>query len=107
MDDGLFHMLNGDPRFYVATDCYRDEGLKGMDDADLIALIQNPDDPLATRIRWDPVRKTGVVFHLFKFIKPYGRIGFTAIGSTSDYAHILYDETIKLLKQISKKRTKC
>ena len=107
MDDGLFHMLNGDPRFYVATDCYRDEGLKGMDDADLIALIQNPDDPLATKIRWDPVCKTGVVFHLFKFIKPYGRIGFTAIGSTSDYAHILYDETIKLLKQISKKRTKC
>jgi hypothetical protein len=78
-----------------------------MDDADLISFIKNEKDPDATKIRWDPASKTGVVFHLFKFIKPYGRIGFTAIGASSDDAHILYDETIKLLKQISKKRTKC
>ena len=106
-EDGVFHMINGDPRFYVATDCYRDEGLKGMDDADLISFIQNERDPMARKIRWDPTRRTGVVFHLFKFIKPYGRVGFTAIGASSDHAHILYDDTVKLLKQISKKRTKC
>ena len=81
--------------------------IEAMDEADLISFIQNERDPMATKIRWDPTFKTGVVFHLFKFIKPYGRVGFTAIGASSDHAHILYDDTVKLLKQISKKRTKC
>lgn len=106
-DDGIFHMLNGDPRFYVATDCYRDDDLEGMDEAELIAALQSDDDPLAAKVKWDPISKTGVVFHLFRFIAPYGRIGYTAIGSSSDHAHILYDDAVLLLKQIAKKRTKC
>mmetsp|Transcript_29754 Transcript_29754/g.64430 ORF Transcript_29754/g.64430 Transcript_29754/m.64430 type:complete len:752 (-) Transcript_29754:41-2296(-) len=105
-DDGIFHLLNGDPRFYVATDCYRDDGLKGMDEADLIASLQNDEDPHAIKVKWDPESKTGVVFHLFRFLFPYGRVGFAAIGSNSDHAQILYDDAVSLLKQIVKKRTK-
>ena len=106
-DDGIFHLLNGDPRFYVATDCYQDDRLKGMDEADLIEALRNDDNPRAAKVKWDPESKTGVVFHLFRFICPYGRIGYTAIGSSSDHAHLLYNDTIVLLKHIAMKRTKC
>ena len=103
--DGMFKTQDGNPRYYVATDAFKDPLLKGLSDFDLIHAIESRDDPDARALHWNRETKTGTVFHLFRCLKSNGNIGFTSIGSSKDEARWLFATTIYFVKQLAAKKT--
>ena len=99
-DSGMFYNHKGEPRFYEATDNFHDESLVGLAEHDLIERLRTED------IHYNSNTQKGVVFHLFQLLESYGRIGYTAVGSSREEAHYLFDATNKFLKELGRDRTK-
>ncbi|KAL7535968.1 hypothetical protein ACHAXR_006837 [Thalassiosira sp. AJA248-18] len=95
--DGVFRTNDNEVRCYIATDC---EPIKPCSESHLINVIECKSDALARKIRWNKEERIGVVFHLFKFASK-GRIGFTAIGRSSDESQDLFNATKEFLLHIS------
>lgn len=96
---GIFHTASGHTRFYVATDNYYDEGLKFITVERFLCHLQE-ETALLHPTRWNSDKRTGVVFHMLGFL-PYGKLGFTAIGSSSLEAQNLFDETVHFLRRVA------
>lgn len=95
--EGIFRTTEGHLRCYIATDNYFDEGLKFVSVDHFLCHLQE-EAALLHPTRWDSERKTGVVFHMLGYLS-HGKIGFTAIGSSSLEAQTLFDETIFFLRR--------
>jgi hypothetical protein len=98
--DGLFRTNDGEVRTYIATDTYVHPNLKGLNESQVIDAIECRTNALANKIRWSKGLGIGVVFHLFRFIEKYGRIGFTSIGRNREEAQTLYDTTLQFLENV-------
>lgn len=100
--DGTFKLYEGSiPRYYVATDAFRDPLLKTLSAEDLISAIESEDNPDARRLHWDQSRKIGTVFYLFRALKAEGRIGFTCIGATREEAKSMFNATISFVLHLA------
>jgi hypothetical protein len=104
--DGRFKTREGNnPRYYVATDSFKDPLLRNLSDSDLICAIESENDPDARRLHWDQSRKVGTVFHLFRALKSEGRIGFTCIGTTEEEAKSMFNSTIRFITLLAAKKS--
>jgi len=101
--DGVFRTRAGHERCYVATDNYIDCRLSGLTSASFLQAYLSNLDPDIEKLRWDDDKKAGVIFHLLPFLE-MGKIGFTAIGSTSSQAGELFDGVTNMLRAIAEKR---
>lgn len=100
--DGMFKTHDGNnPRYYVATDGFKDPLLTNLSAKDLICAIESEDNPTARLIHWDKNSLVGTVFHLFRALKPEGRIGFTCIGATEEQAESMFKSTIRFLLDLA------
>ena len=98
--DGIFRTKDGKERYYEATDSYIDTRLKGLTSSEFLQEYQTSSDPEIVKLRWNDNQKVGVVFHLLPFLE-IGKIGFTAIGETSEQANCLFQGVAKMMSKIA------
>lgn len=77
---GSFTAPTGRVKHYVATDHMEGPGLRALGRDGVVALART------ARLRFDPLRRTGIVFHMLSSLDELGRTGFTAIGDSADEA---------------------
>ncbi len=82
-DRATFVTPLGEAKHYVATDHLEAPELRALGTAGLIALARRRD------LRFHPLRRTGVVFHMLSSVDELGRCGFTAIANTAAEADAL------------------
>jgi hypothetical protein len=94
-DEGTGHLfVDGQPRFYSATDNLKDQGLVGMAPQDLIRAVA--DGGLA----YDPSTATGVTLHLLGALKRFGKFGAVCIAASPGEADELYGLLRDLIARI-------
>jgi hypothetical protein len=93
-ETGEFTTAQGSKRGYFATDNLSSERYRGILPFDLI-------DELVMHQMHFRADETGVVFHLLGCLSEYGKLGCTAIAPDVARARALYDETIRLLDDMS------
>ncbi len=67
--DAVFRTLDGKMRCYVATDAYNDQLLCGMTSKEFLQILNDEQNVDAMSLKWDNIRKIGVVFHMLDFIQ--------------------------------------
>ena len=77
-------IVDGRPKFYVATDNLKSPELIGTKPSQVLEAVA------AAGLAYDPVRKTGVTFHLLGALEVYGKLGCVAIGDSREQAESLY-----------------
>ena len=90
-ETGLFRLLNGEPRYYYASDNFQKARYKGLTPDDLI------DTMVYNQLHFDSTSQQGVVFHLMGALSEFGKFGVTCIGEHPEQAHVLYDTTMTAL----------
>lgn len=95
-DAAAFRTPGDAEKFYVAVD-----GAAHHEQATVTA-----EDVLAAAgdIRYDPVRQTGVVFHMLSALDIDGKFGFTAIGDSADEAEELGQKATDLVGRLAGSR---
>ena len=99
--EGFYDMASGElvvrgrPKSYIATDNWKSPAYVGLEPQQVIDAAD------AARLRFDPDRGTGVVFHLLGALNRYGKLGATCIGDSAEDARRVYDETVSLLEGLS------
>ncbi len=92
-DAAEFRTRAGESKHYVATDALVDRRYRAF----------SPDDVFDIAVRhalhFDPVRQTGVVFHMLSAIGDRGRLGLTAVENSLERAEELYDRTRRVLDE--------
>jgi hypothetical protein len=88
-----FRTPSGQLRHYVATDHLESPRLRALGREGVLALAGRRD------LRFDQLRRTGVVFHMLSSLDGLGRAGFTAIGSTAHGAQRLADRVEATLRR--------
>jgi hypothetical protein len=88
---GLFHGLDGRPKFYRASDNVTSERYRGLLPEDLIEVLT------LHHLDWSHRTGTGVLFHMFGAVSQYGKVGMIAIGNSADEADALFTRTIEVL----------
>ncbi len=83
----------GQPRHYVATDALSRTAYRTLTPEGLF------DVAVRHRLHFDQTRQTGVVFHMMSAIGDHGRLGFTAVDTTREGAHALYDRMVAVLDE--------
>jgi hypothetical protein len=78
-----FTTPTGQRKHYVATDHLEDEELRRLGRGGVLAIASE------SGVRFDPMRRTGVVFHMLSSLDELGRAGFTAIADTAEQANAL------------------
>jgi PGM1 C-terminal domain len=76
----------GQQKHYVATDHMEAPKLRALGRQGVIGLARRPE------LRFDPIRQTGVVFHMLSSLDELGRTGFTAIADSAEEAAALFDQ---------------
>lgn len=85
-------LMAGDrPKYYQATDNCSAAGLRGRTPRDIVKTAER------LGIGFDPVTRTGNVFHLLGAVPEYGKLGFTSIGDSREEADELHRLTRDLL----------
>jgi len=90
-ETGLFRLLNGEPRYYYASDNFQKARYKGLTPDDLI------DTMVYNQLHFDSASQQGVVFHLMGAVSEFGKFGVTCIGEHPEQARVLYDTTMSAL----------
>lgn len=94
-DEGTGHlMVDGEPRFYSATDNLKDPRLIGMPPQDLIRAVAD------SGLAYDPATATGVTLHLLGALKRFGKVGAVCIASSPAEADELFGYLEGLLDRI-------
>lgn len=83
-DGSQFTTPTGQHKYYVATDHLEAEELRGLGRDGVLGLARR------SELRFDPMRRTGTVFHMLSSVNDVGRTGFTAIADSADEADALY-----------------
>lgn len=92
-ETGLFRLIDGQPRYYYASDNFQKPRYKGLTPDDLIdAMVYN-------QIHFDSTTQQGVVFHLMGALSEFGKFGVTCIGDSPEKAKKLYQKTMAALDQ--------
>jgi hypothetical protein len=87
VDRAAFVTRTGQPKHYVATDRLVAPALRALGRDGVLGLARD------RQLRFDRMRRSGVVFHMLSGLDEVGRAGFTAIADTADEAAELYDRT--------------
>jgi hypothetical protein len=80
-----FVTLTGQHKHYVATDHLEHDLLRALGSDGVLALARRED------LRFHPLRRTGVVFHMLSSLDELGRCGFTAIADSAEEADAQYE----------------
>ena len=92
-ETGRFLTAQGRERCYFATDALQSPGYRGILPVDLL-------DHLVVNGVHFGADETGVVFHLLGCLSQYGKLGCTAIGSSIEGAHRLYQRVVELVDEL-------
>eukprot|EP00043_Microstomoeca_roanoka_P014574 m.144651 g.144651 ORF g.144651 m.144651 type:complete len:409 (-) comp16047_c3_seq3:675-1901(-) len=92
---GLYVTHRGENRYYVATDNLEDASLQALTPGDLVEVFRE------NHLHYNPKTEVGVVFHLLSCLSEWGKVGMTAIGSSREEAHRLFDEACELILDVS------
>ena len=98
-DSGLLHGLDGQPKFYRASDNVQSEAYRGLLPEDLIEIVTK------NRLGFNHRTTTGVVFHMIGAVSEFGKFGMTAIGNSREEAEHLFMRTIEVLDRETDGRT--
>jgi hypothetical protein len=90
-DRATFVTPLGEIKHYVATDHLEASALRALGRAGVLALARRRD------LRFNPLRRTGVVFHMLSSVDELGRCGFTAIADSAEEAEALATWTTALV----------
>lgn len=96
-DSGLFRTQNGNSRCYYASDNIESADYRGLQPQKLI------DRAHAEGLCFDRATEEGVAFHLMGALSEFGKLGVVCIASSPDRADNLFQRTVKLVEQASKK----
>jgi hypothetical protein len=88
---GLLHGLDGQPKFYRASDNVQSEAYRGLLPEDLIEILT------LNRLDFNHRTTTGVVFHMIGAVSQFGKFGMTAIGNSPAEAEHLFARTVDVL----------
>jgi hypothetical protein len=88
---GLFHALDGCPKYYRASDNVQSESYRGLLPEDLIEIITTH------RLDFNHRTGTGVLFHMIGAVSQFGKFGMTAIGNDREEAERLFVRAIDVL----------
>jgi PGM1 C-terminal domain len=83
--ESAFTTATGQHKHYVATDHMEAPELRALGREGVLALARRSD------LRFDPLRRAGVVFHMLSSLDEIGRTGFTAIADSAEEAAALFD----------------
>jgi len=84
-DSATFTTPTGQQKHYVATDHMEAPQLRELGRDGVLALTRRSD------LRFNPMQRTGTVFHMLSSLDELGRTGFTAIGDSPDEADAVYE----------------
>ncbi len=90
-DSGLFFTLQGDARYYYATDNLVKAAYRRLTPPDLIDVAIEQD------LHFDRSKQQGVTFNLIGAISEFGKLGIVSIAGSSAEAKRLYDRTVRAL----------
>ena len=82
-DTAAFTTRTGQPKHYVATDHLQGPQLRRLGREGVLSLVRDGD------LRFDRMRRNGVVFHMLSSLDELGRAGYTAIADSADEADAL------------------
>jgi len=88
---GLLHGLDGQAKFYRASDNVQSERYRGLLPEDLIEIVT------MNRLDFNHRTTTGVVFHMIGAVSEFGKFGMTAIANSREEAERLFMRTIEVL----------
>jgi hypothetical protein len=90
-ETGLFRLINGEPRFYYASDNFQKPRYEGLAPDDLIDMM------VYNQLHFDSASQQGVVFHLMGALSEFGKFGVTCIGANPERAREFYTATMAAL----------
>jgi hypothetical protein len=82
-DSATFTTRTGQQKHYVATDHLEGPQLRSLGREGVLSLVRHGD------LRFDRIRRSGVVFHMLSSLDELGRAGYTAIADSADEADAL------------------
>ncbi|MGD1936495.1 MAG: peptide ligase PGM1-related protein [Cyanophyceae cyanobacterium] len=85
-EDGRFYSLQGQPKYYKATDNLEKSRYQGLLPSDLMDAIA------FNQLHFDTSTETGTVFHLMGCLSEFGKLGMTSIGNSREEAETLYQQ---------------
>jgi hypothetical protein len=89
----------GRHKHYAATDHFQDGVLRALGRDGVLALARRED------LRFHPLRRTGVVFHMLSSLDELGQCGFTAIADRAEEADALYEHVQRELLAAARRVT--
>jgi hypothetical protein len=90
---GAFNASDGVRKFYVASDDVRSEAFTRYTVDSFLDAVDR------RRLRFDPDRKVGSVFHMISGLPTLGRVGLTAIGDSREEAEDRYHRTVEVISE--------
>ena len=88
---GLFLGVDGQPKFYRASDNVQSPAYCGLLPEDLIEILT------VHRLGFNHQASTGVLFHMFGAVSQFGKFGMIAIGNSRDEADQLFNRSLAVL----------
>ncbi len=92
-EDGRFYSLQGQAKYYKATDKLESDRYQGLLPSDLMDAIA------FNQLHFDTSTETGTVFHLMGCLSEFGKVGMTSIGNSRGEAEALYSQVAQALDQ--------
>jgi len=89
-DTATFRTATGHEKHYVATDHLEAPALRSLGRDGVLGLAR-------TNLRFDALRRQGVVFHMLSSLDELGRAGFTAIADSADEADAISHQVTETL----------
>lgn len=100
LEDGLFYAPSGKPKYYFATDTMQKESYKGLLPEDLVDIA------VFHGLHFHGPTERGVVFHLIGALSEFGKLGLVAIGDNIQQAQFLYRQTLQVLDDATKGKSR-
>jgi hypothetical protein len=94
-ESGLLRGIDGQTKFYRASDNVQSETYRGLLPEDLIEIVT------VNRLDFNHRTTTGVVFHMIGAVSEFGKFGMTAIGNSREEAESLFAKTIDVLNRVT------
>lgn len=89
--DGQFYTLQGQAKYYRASDNLQKEQYKGLLPNDLMDII------MVEQLHFNSIAGTGAAFHLMGCLSEHGKLGLTCIGNTPEEAEQIYAQVVTAL----------
>jgi PGM1 C-terminal domain/ATP-grasp domain len=100
IDQDTGHLLvDGKPKYYVASDNMKSERYVGLSPTELIDRVDR------AGLSFDSSSKTGVIMHLFGAVPNYGKLGATCIADTREAAESLFEHVVAEIDELSLRKS--